>query len=121
AEHTSHFVHACREDGAGRGVCIGQARRIRIEIACQPIPGNHQVIVTDDAAQFLACRIEIWARKPGRWWQRAFLHTKRRTIAEAMPKLAPPSEIPVTGQRTSGTDLVNKQWASCAYCGPPKI
>ena len=26
-----------------------------------------------------------------------------------MPKLAPPSEIPVTGQRTSGTDLVNKQ------------
>jgi hypothetical protein len=26
-----------------------------------------------------------------------------------MPKLAPPSEIPVTGQGTSGTDLVNKQ------------
>ena len=26
-----------------------------------------------------------------------------------MPKLAPPSEIPVTGQRASGTDLVNKQ------------
>ena len=26
-----------------------------------------------------------------------------------MPKLAPPSEIPVTGQRTSGTHLVNKQ------------